>query len=45
MLSNNLYQVSNSYIKKLIIDKGWDATEIVNHFKAQGTTIDKVEKV
>lgn len=39
MLSNNLYQVNNSYIKELIIDEDCDATGIVNHLKAQGTTI------
>ena len=47
MLSNNLddYRFENCQIKKLVVDGNWDTNEIVDHFKALGTTIDEIIKV
>lgn len=47
MLSNNVdnYNFKNCHIKKLEVDEDWDTNEIVDHFKALGTTIDEIIEI
>lgn len=47
MLSNNVdnYNFKNCHIKKLEVDEDWDTDEIVDHFKALGTTIDEIIEI
>lgn len=47
MLSNNVdnYNFKNCHIKKLEVDEDWDTDEIVDHFKALGTTIEEIIEI